>query len=94
MINVVQLKKYVQERMKRIGVHLIQANISFSIHYNGDKVYALKDTDRLLDVISKGFWSHDKLVPNSEPHLGYWNGGKTYNQLREAIYVKITHPMF
>lgn len=48
--------------------------IEIYITVNGEKSTILKNKDKVSDLIQRGYWKEERLEPDRESYLNYWNG--------------------
>lgn len=89
-VSVQQLKKYIQSKFLP-EVNIEMNEIEIYININGEKSTVLKNKEKISDLIQKGLWKEEKLEPDRESYLNYWNGYGIADTEREYLQVKIKH---
>eukprot|EP00347_Sterkiella_histriomuscorum_P021101 403335250 len=96
-INVQQLKKYVQSKLQCYSQHHVELNqIEIYINIMDQKTQVLVNKQTIHDLVIKGLWKEEKLIPKPETEYiySYWNSKKNDEKIREILWIKIKHPAF
>jgi len=59
-----------------------------------EKTFVLKNKEKLCDLTAKGLMKEENMEPDYPIYLNYWNGGKTYEQCREVLFVRLKSPNY